>query len=102
MNSFNHYSFGAVAEWMYAYMGGIRPLAPAFTRFAVEPHMDKRVPRVSVRYKSASGEIAVSYNTEKGICTVTVPEGTTARFSLRGSIAELAGGTHTLTFAPIQ
>ncbi len=102
MNSFNHYSFGAVAEWMYAYMGGIRPLAPAFTRFAVEPHMDKRVPRVSVRYKSASGEIAASYDTEKGICTVTVPEGTTARVSLRGSIAELAGGTHTLTFAPIQ
>ncbi len=101
MNSFNHYSFGAVAEWMYAYMGGIRPLAPAFSRFEVEPHMDKRVPRVSVRYQSISGEIAVSYDTEKGSCTVTVPEGTTARVTLGGKITELASGTHTLTFAPI-
>lgn len=25
MNSFNHYSYGAVAEWMYAYVAGIRP-----------------------------------------------------------------------------
>ncbi len=101
MNSFNHYSFGAVAEWMYAYMGGIRPLAPGFTRFAVEPHMDKRVSCVSVRYKSISGEIAVSYDTEKGTCTVTVPENTTARVSLRGKETELAAGTHTLSFDPL-
>ena len=39
MNSFNHYAYGAVGEWMYAVIGGIRPLAPACRKilFAPEP-----------------------------------------------------------------
>jgi alpha-L-rhamnosidase len=39
MNSFNHYAYGAVGEWMYSVIGGIRPLAPGFKKilFAPEP-----------------------------------------------------------------
>jgi alpha-L-rhamnosidase len=39
MNSFNHYAYGAVGEWMYGVIGGIRPLAPGFRKilFAPEP-----------------------------------------------------------------
>ena len=25
MNSFNHYAFGSVGEWLYEWMGGLRP-----------------------------------------------------------------------------
>jgi alpha-L-rhamnosidase len=42
MNSFNHYAYGAVAEWMYAYMGGIRPGRPGFSHIIFEPHVDNR------------------------------------------------------------
>lgn len=42
MNSFNHYAYGAIAEWFYAYMGGIRPAAPGFRRVLLAPQADRR------------------------------------------------------------
>nr|WP_319111845.1 hypothetical protein [Streptomyces europaeiscabiei] len=42
MNSFNHYAYGAIMEWMYAYMAGIArdPDGPGFKRFVMQPHLD--------------------------------------------------------------
>lgn len=42
MNSFNHYAYGVIAEWMYAYMGGIRPALPGFRKILLSPHVDNR------------------------------------------------------------
>ena len=42
MNSFNHYAYGAVAEWLYAYMCGVRPGKPGFSHVILEPHADCR------------------------------------------------------------
>ena len=42
MNSFNHYSFGAVAAWMYNYSLGIRrdEANPGFKHFFLQPEVD--------------------------------------------------------------
>ncbi len=101
MNSFNHYSFGSVGQWMYEYMGGIRPLTPGFTRFAVVPYMDARVPKVSVSYKSVQGEIGVEYDTIAGILHLTVPPKTIAEVSLDGKNTVFYEGRHTLPFSPL-
>jgi alpha-L-rhamnosidase len=37
MNSFSHYSFGAVCEWMFGTLAGLKPLEPGWHRFAIEP-----------------------------------------------------------------
>ena len=39
MNSFNHYSFGAVAEWMYRNIAGIQPdvKKPGFSGIIIRP-----------------------------------------------------------------
>ncbi len=44
MNSFNHYAYGAVAEWMYAGMAGIRPdpERPGFEHIILSPRPDTR------------------------------------------------------------
>ena len=42
MNSFNHYAYGAVAEWMYAYIAGIRPGKPGFKHIVFAPQVDNR------------------------------------------------------------
>ena len=44
MNSFNHYAYGAVADWMYRYMAGIAPDPdkPGFHHFILKPHPDDR------------------------------------------------------------
>ena len=42
MNSFNHYAYGVIAEWMYAYMAGIRPAKSGFSHVILAPHADRR------------------------------------------------------------
>lgn len=61
MNSFNHYAYGAIMEWMYAYMAGIArdPDSPGFKHFLLQPHIDPTggITRVSGSYESPYGEI---------------------------------------------
>ena len=74
MNSFNHYAYGAVGEWMYAVIGGIRPSAPGFKKilFAPEPgggltsaqcELDTPLGRAACRWqlrgKTLRGEVEV-------------------------------------------
>ncbi|MBE8472155.1 alpha-L-rhamnosidase [Streptomyces justiciae] len=61
MNSFNHYAYGAVMEWMYAYMAGIArdPDSPGFKHFVLQPHLDPtgRITEVAAAYESPYGRI---------------------------------------------
>ncbi|MEU9324906.1 family 78 glycoside hydrolase catalytic domain [Streptomyces canus] len=61
MNSFNHYSYGAIMEWMYESMAGIAkdPAHPGFKHFSLRPHLDPtgRITRVSGSHRSPYGEI---------------------------------------------
>ncbi|MGW1719706.1 family 78 glycoside hydrolase catalytic domain [Streptomyces sp. NPDC002156] len=61
MNSFNHYAYGAIMEWMYACMAGIArdPDSPGFKHFLLQPHLDPtgRITQVSAAYESPYGEI---------------------------------------------
>ena len=43
MVSFNHYSFGAVGEFYYQYILGIKPLEPGYSKIKIEPYIDKRL-----------------------------------------------------------
>lgn len=84
MNSFNHYSYGAVAEWMYKYMAGIsnNPEKPGFQHFLLQPTIDKqkRITWVDGSYKSVYGEIESKWKVKDGTFTyeATIPANTTA------------------------
>ncbi|WP_376741589.1 hypothetical protein [Amycolatopsis balhimycina] len=41
MNSFNHYAYGAVADWMHQYIGGIRIKEAGYRKSVIEPHARK-------------------------------------------------------------
>ena len=45
MNSFNHYAYGAVLDWIYEEAAGIKPIeeAPGFAEIRIEPKPDKRL-----------------------------------------------------------
>ncbi|MBK6012357.1 alpha-L-rhamnosidase [Streptomyces sp. MBT53] len=70
MNSFNHYAYGAIMEWMYAYMAGIArdPDSPGFKHFVLRPHVDPtgRITQVSGSHESPYGEIRSEWKTEDG------------------------------------
>ncbi|MFD8567295.1 family 78 glycoside hydrolase catalytic domain [Streptomyces sp. NPDC059639] len=89
MNSFNHYSYGAIAEWMYAYMAGIAgdPDHPGFRRFTLRPHLDPTgtITRAEGRFLSPYGEISSAWSLAKdGTLTyeAVVPGNTTATLKL--------------------
>jgi alpha-L-rhamnosidase len=37
MNSFNHYAYGAVGEWMYETIGGLVPIRPGYKQLRIAP-----------------------------------------------------------------
>lgn len=65
MNSLNHYSYGSVMEFMYAYIAGIRPLLPGFRRAVIEPRPDVRLGYVNCRYDSVSGTYVSNWSIEE-------------------------------------
>lgn len=63
MNSYNHYAFGAVGEWMYSTMAGIEvaPNSPGYARFVVRPRPGGDLKFVRARYRSVRGDIASAW-----------------------------------------
>lgn len=55
MNSLNHYSYGSVMEFVYAWAAGIRPAEAGFRKAVIEPHPDIRLPRLECAFDSAAG-----------------------------------------------
>ncbi|AYA74416.1 alpha-L-rhamnosidase [Bacillus sp. Y1] len=88
MNSFNHYSYGAVAEWMYKYMAGISndPEKPGFQHFVLQPTIDgeNRISWVNGSYDSVYGEIKSNWKVENGTFKyqVTIPANTSATLAI--------------------
>ncbi|WP_241266617.1 alpha-L-rhamnosidase [Streptomyces scabichelini] len=70
MNSFNHYAYGAIMEWMYAYMAGIArdPDSPGFQHFLLQPHIDPtgRIKHVVGTHESPYGEIKSEWRVTDG------------------------------------
>ncbi|MBP9003415.1 MAG: family 78 glycoside hydrolase catalytic domain [Candidatus Hydrogenedentes bacterium] len=85
MNSFNHYAFGSVGQFMYEYVAGVHPLEPGFGRFMVAPRPGGGLKHASLRYRSIRGEIASKWESLEGNrlrLTVQVPPNTRAVVSL--------------------
>jgi alpha-L-rhamnosidase len=86
MNSFNHYSFGAVGQWMMTHSLGIRRGDPGFQKFILRPEPDPTGQITWARgyYDSMYGRISSSWKVDGEILTVevTVPANTTAMLYL--------------------
>jgi len=57
MNSFAHYSFGAVGRWMFQYVAGIDTDGPGFRQLVLKPHLADGLDWIEARYASICGEI---------------------------------------------
>ena len=102
MNSFNHYAYGAVGEWMYRYMSGIEPdeANPGFHHFFLKPQPDRRtylpagqslITSANATYQSRYGSINSAWSTpdeESLVYHCTVPANTTATLHLPVSSSE--------------
>ncbi len=82
MNSYNHYAYGAVAEWMYRYAAGVDTIteSPGFQTIRLHPNFDARLGHLSFDYDSAQGTVHSAWAVVSGTVTwhVTIPANTTA------------------------
>ncbi len=80
MNSFNHYAFGSVGEWLYATMAGIEPAEASFKRVRIRPNTGGDLTHVNARYNSIRGWIGSEWDQqgESFVLKVRIPENTTA------------------------
>ena len=88
MNSFNHYAYGVVCEWIWETAAGIAsdPANPGFRHIIMKPVPDKRLGYLKAEYHSASGVIrsAWKYEGDNWIWEFSIPDGCTATVTLPG------------------
>lgn len=68
MNSFNHYAYGAVADWLYSVVCGIRPVESpdgvGFAKVIIDPKPDKRLGSARAELDTPHGKIISAWRFE--------------------------------------
>ncbi|MEG1192336.1 MAG: family 78 glycoside hydrolase catalytic domain [Clostridia bacterium] len=86
MNSFNHYAYGAIAEWLYRYVSGINPVenAPGFKRALLRPMPNSVLTYAKASVRTQYGLLACGWQLDGDRLTVEVaiPFGTEAEIVL--------------------
>ena len=87
MNSLNHYAYGSVGAFMYAFLGGLRLEAPGYERVRIEPRPAPGVSWARTWVHSVRGRIACGWRagTDDFRLDLWVPPGVTAEVVLPGS-----------------
>jgi alpha-L-rhamnosidase len=102
MNSFNHYSLGAVGKWLYSGMAGIEADEehPGFKHFTLDPQISPTFTSLKVTLNSPYGVIASSWKIDNGQVSydATVPPNTSASLILPGVNQVLDAGTYHFSF----
>ena len=98
MNSYNHYAYGAVAEWLYRYAAGIDESAedPGFHRIVLHPQFDATLGEAKATYDSSYGPITSNWKVDGNTIQwdVVIPPNTTGLIYLPGGVSAriLEGG----------
>ena len=97
MNSFNHYAYGSVADWVYEYACGIKPSEekPGFEKIVITPHPTDKLEHLSATLCTKYGKIKSKWYHENGKIhyEITVPKSATV--IIDGISHKVKKGTHT-------
>lgn len=89
MNSFNHYAYGSVAEWIFKEIAGLQPCedAPGYKRFRILPCAGVQLEDAGFTYESMYGTIVSAWKKVDGGIKydITIPANTEAEVYLRGN-----------------
>ena len=96
-DSLNHYSYGAVCEFLFQYIAGIRPETPGWKRFILKPIPGGSLTHAEATQVTPYGAVRSAWKIEEGnfIYECTVPTNTTAALTLpNGDAHHLVSGTY--------
>ncbi len=86
MNSFNHYAYGAIGDWMYRVVAGIEldPTKPGYKQIIIRPQPNKELTYAKASYQSIHGLIHSAWEIKNNQLQleVRIPPNTTATIHL--------------------
>jgi alpha-L-rhamnosidase len=84
MNSFNHYAYGSIGEWLYRVVAGINTGEPGYRHVALRPRPGGDMTYAEASYTSSHGLIRSGWHREENVTRydVTVPSNTTATLEI--------------------
>lgn len=86
MNSFNHYAYGSVFDWIFGVACGIKtdPNAPGYRHINIAPHPDRCLGFADTSIDTAYGTVRVHwyYKGDRVAYEIEIPQGTTATLTL--------------------
>lgn len=89
MNSFNHYAYGAIGDWMYRVMAGLDTdeSGPGYKKVIVAPQPGGKITQASASLETPYGLTGSNWKIEKGIfkLEVIIPPNATALVRLPGA-----------------
>jgi alpha-L-rhamnosidase len=92
MNSFNHYSYGAIGDWMYRTVAGIDTYAdePGYKHIRIMPHMSDSLSFVGADLKTYYGTVSSHWKIDNGKhqLDIEIPANTKATVYIPGNSAE--------------
>ncbi|MFC0678744.1 family 78 glycoside hydrolase catalytic domain [Lysobacter korlensis] len=101
MTSFNHYAFGAVADWLHRSVGGLAPAAPGYKAIEVRPVVLDGIDSASTTHETPYGFASVEWRRDGAAfqLTAVVPANSTATVWMPGAgkPVEVGSGRHSFT-----
>jgi alpha-L-rhamnosidase len=84
MNSFNHYAYGAVGDWMVATVAGLEIAGPGYGKILFKPRPGGTIQWAEARLRTPHGETGIHWELKERSLelTLTVPLGSEARLAL--------------------
>lgn len=97
MNSFNHYAYGAVGQWLFQEAAGIRidESRPAYKNVIIAPKMGGGLTYIRASIETVYGRVAVDIRGgDDALIRVCVPPNAAAKLELFGCEFDLVSGEH--------
>jgi alpha-L-rhamnosidase len=96
MNSFNHTSLGAVGQWLFTTVAGIRPDSPGFEEVTIAPRPGGSLTWAEATYHGPRGPIRSRWDRDGDEVNlgIDIPVGTTARVVVPGGGTTTVGAGH--------
>lgn len=94
MTSFNHYAFGAVADWLHRSVAGLAAAEPGYRTLHIRPRPGGGLTHASARHITPYGEAKSAWRIKDGTfhLDITAPPNTRARVTLPGAHDEITVG----------
>nr|WP_068891486.1 glycoside hydrolase family 78 protein [Pedobacter panaciterrae] len=98
MNSYNHYAYGAIGDWMYRTIAGINSVAdqPGYKSIVIAPKPGGKITNASAELETVYGTVKSAWTLENGVLKldVTIPSNTKARIVLPDATKEVGSGNY--------